>query len=73
LLWRLGASLHRLLPVVELSKEFKDFFDNPQPSNAEEPRNLNRWQTAYFAGHAIAGWVLGLFLLAAMSGLTQKG
>jgi hypothetical protein len=24
--WRLGASLHRLLPVVELSKEFEDFF-----------------------------------------------
>jgi hypothetical protein len=23
--WRLGASLHRLLPVVELNKEFKDF------------------------------------------------
>jgi len=72
LLWRLGASLHRLLPVVDLSKEFKDFFDNPQPSTAEEPRNLNRWQAAYFAGHAIAGWILGLFLLAAMSGLTPK-
>jgi len=55
-----------------LSKEFKDFFDNPQPSTAEEPRNLNRWQAAYFAGHAIAGWILGLFLLAAMSGLTPK-
>ena len=73
LLWRLGASLHRLLPVVDLSKEFKDFFDNLEPDNPEGPRNLNRWQTAYFAGHAIAGWVLGVFLLAAMGGLTQKG
>jgi hypothetical protein len=71
-LWRLGASLHRLLPVVELSKEFKVFFDNPPPQG-DEPRNLNRFQTAYFAAQAIAGWVLGFFLLAAMGGLTQKG
>ena len=28
-LWVFGASLHRLLPIVELNKEFKDFFDNP--------------------------------------------
>jgi hypothetical protein len=69
--WRLGASLHRLLPVVELSKEFKDFFENPPAEN--EPRNLNRFLTAYFAVHAVAGWILGFFLLAAMGGLTQKG
>jgi hypothetical protein len=72
LVWRLGASLHRLLPVVELSKEFKDFFDNP-PTEGGEPPNLNRFQIAYFAGQAIAGYVLGFFLLAAMGGLTQKG
>jgi hypothetical protein len=71
LFWVFGASLHRLLPVVELSKEFEDFFDNP-PTNTGEPRNLNRFQTAYFAAHALAGWVLGFFLLAAMGGLTQK-
>jgi hypothetical protein len=72
MLWRLGASLHRLLPIVSLSKEFADFFDNP-PTNTDWPRNLNRFQIAYFAVHAIAGWVLGLILLAAMGGLTQKG
>jgi hypothetical protein len=71
-LWRFGASLHRLLPIVDLSKEFKDFFDNP-PTNSDWPRNLNRRQMAYFAVHAIAGWILGLILLAAMGGLTQKG
>jgi hypothetical protein len=69
--WRLGASLHRLLPVIELSKEFTDFFDNPPPKPGDPP-NLSRFQTAYFAGHAIAGWVLGFFLLAAMGGITQK-
>ena len=70
--WRLGASLHRLLPIIELSKEFTNFFDNP-PSPPHEPRNLNRFQVAYFAGHAIAGWVLGFFLIAAMGGIIQKG
>ena len=62
--WRLGASLHRMLPLVELNKEFKDFFD--------DPLSLNRLQVAFFSGLAIAGWVLGFFLLAAMGGLTQK-
>ena len=73
LLWRLGASLHRLLPVVELNKEFKDFFDNPPPAHRYEPPNLNRFQVAFFSGLAIAGWVLSFFLLAAIGGLTQKG
>jgi hypothetical protein len=71
-LWRLGASLHRLLPIVKLSKEYEDFFDNPS-TNADWPRNFNRIQVCYFAVHAILGWVLGLILLAAMSGLIQKG
>ncbi len=73
LAWRLGASLHRLLPVVELNKDFEDFFDNPPPERLYEPRNLNGFQVAFFSGLAIAGWILGFFLLAAMSGLTQKG
>jgi hypothetical protein len=64
-----AASLHRLLPIVSLSKELEEFFNNP-PAN---PRNLEPWQVAYFAVHAIIGWGLGLILLAAMSGLTQKG
>jgi hypothetical protein len=64
-LWRFGASLHRLLPIAELSKQFKDFFD--------DPANRGRYQCIYFAVHALAGWALGLFLFAAMAGLTQKG
>jgi hypothetical protein len=70
LAWRLGASLHRLLPAVELSKEFKDFFDNTE--EPDKPRKLNGWLIAFFSGIALAGWVLGFFLLAAMGGLTQK-
>jgi hypothetical protein len=72
-LWVLGASLHRLLPIVELNKEFKDFFDNPPPAQADQPRNLNPFQVAFFSLIALAGWVLGFFLLAAMSGLAPKG
>jgi hypothetical protein len=70
--WMLGASLHRLLPVVSLYQKFDDFFANP-PATAPHPRNLAPWQVVYFAIHAIVGWALGLILLAAMSGITQKG
>jgi hypothetical protein len=62
LLWRFGASLHRLLPVIELSKEFKDFFDNPDPPRVYEPRNLNSRLAFFFALLAVVGWILGLFL-----------
>jgi hypothetical protein len=70
-LWLIGASLHRLLPIIELSKEFTNFFESPY-TNDNWPRNLNRLQEGYFALHAVAGWVLGLILLAAISGLTQN-
>jgi hypothetical protein len=70
--WRLGASLHRVLPVIELSKDYTDFFDGL----SQEPI-IPLWRKhllqMYFAGHAIAGYVLGFFLIAAMGGLTQKG
>ena len=72
IVWRLGASLHRLLPIVVLSKEFEDFFDN-RSTDLDAARNLNRFQVGYFAVHAIAGWALGFVLLAAMSGLTSRG
>ena len=68
--WRLGASLHRLLPIVELNKEFKDFFDNTDEPG--KPVKLHRWQMAFFSFMALAGWVLGFFLLAAMGVLTGK-
>jgi hypothetical protein len=71
-LWCCGASLHRLLPIIELSKEFTDFFDS-LPQQPQVPWQLNRIQRIYFAAHAIFGWIIGFFLIGAMSGLTQKG
>ena len=68
----IGASRHRLLAIIELSKEFEDLFAKP-PTNENWPPNLNRVQAAYLALHAIIGWVLGFVLLAAMAGLTQRG
>jgi hypothetical protein len=69
-LWCFGASLARLLPVIEISKEFKDFFDNP------EHEGLTRLRRCVFAGLAaglaILGWVLGAILVAAVAGLTQS-
>jgi hypothetical protein len=72
-IWMLGASLHRLLPVVELNKEFKDFFENPKPTADGGRRNLAGWQVVFFGGIAVGGWILGFILLAAMGGLIPKG
>lgn len=66
LAWCVGASLNRLLPVVELNKEFVDFFDDPQR------QRLNGYQAAFFGMIAGLGWVLGLFAVSAVSGLTEK-
>lgn len=66
LLWCLEASLDRLLPIVQLSPEFDEFFKDPAASG------LKRWQVTCFAAIAISGWVLGLFLAAAVSGLTAN-
>jgi uncharacterized protein YjbI with pentapeptide repeats len=71
LAWRLGASLHRLLPAIELTKDFTDFFDNPATTPAYEPRNLNRFQVAFFVGFALVGWLLSFILIAAITGLTK--
>jgi len=65
LIWCFGASLARLLPVIEINKDFKEFFDKPTRAT------LTGWQSFIFAAMGIVGWVLGLILLAAFSGLTQ--
>jgi hypothetical protein len=63
--WCIGASLERLLPIIELNKEFGEFFYDPLRDR------LQGWQIAFFSIYALWGWVLGLLLVAAMSGLTQ--
>jgi hypothetical protein len=66
--WMFGASLDRLLPIVELNEEFAAFFNDPPPR-----QRLNGLQLGYFGFHALFGFVLGSFVLAALAGLTQTG
>jgi uncharacterized protein YjbI with pentapeptide repeats len=65
-IWCVGASLSRLLPVIEINKEFSDFFDDPKRLR------LTGWQSAIFSVIGILGFVLGAVLAAAVSGLTQN-
>jgi hypothetical protein len=64
-LWCGQAGLDRLLPIIQLSPEFEEFFRDSEKSQ------LNRWQVLFFSSTAIIGWLLGAFLAAALSGLTQ--
>jgi uncharacterized protein YjbI with pentapeptide repeats len=64
--WCFGASLSRLLPVIEINKEFTDFFNDPKRER------LTGWQSAIFSIIGIIGFVLGAILVAAVSGLTQN-
>jgi len=66
LIWCFGASLSHVLPVVSLSTEFGDFFNDPQR------KRLYAWQQIGFAVLALCGWGLSLFVVAAFSGLTQR-
>jgi hypothetical protein len=66
LLWCFNASLSRLLPVIEINKEFTEFFNDPGR------KRLNWLQSVLFSSFGIVGWVLGLILLAAVTGLTQN-
>ena len=66
LLWCFGASLSRLLLVIEINKEFSEFFNDPKRER------LNWLQSVLFSALAIFGWALGLILLAAVSGLMQN-
>jgi hypothetical protein len=63
--WRCGASLHHLLPIVELNKEFTNFLDDPRRERTEG------WQLAYFAAHKLMGYLLAIFVGAAIAGLLK--
>jgi hypothetical protein len=65
-IWCFGASLARLLPVIEINKEFTAFFDDPKRER------LTGWQSFIFSAIGIVGFVLGAILIAAVSGLTQS-
>jgi hypothetical protein len=64
-LWCLGASVNRLLPGVNLKKEFSDFFDD---------RKINQFTPAqdfFFVILAALGWVLGAIVIAAFATITH--
>ncbi|MEI9403642.1 hypothetical protein [Mesorhizobium argentiipisi] len=65
IMWCTGVSIDHLLPIVELNKEFAEFFDDPGRER------LRGWQIGYFAVHALVGYLLASFLVAGLAGLTQ--
>jgi hypothetical protein len=65
-IWCFGASLSRLLPGIEINKEFTEFFNDPKRER------LTGWQNFIFSVMGILGFVLGAILIAAVSGLTQN-
>ncbi len=64
--WCCGATLSRLLPIIEINKEFAAFFDDPMRER------LTPLQTAVFSAISLLGWILGGILIAAMASLTQR-
>jgi hypothetical protein len=61
-----AGSKAQLLPVIEVNKEFTDFFNDPKR------RRLKGWQATLFSALGVVGWVLGAVLVVAVSGLTQS-
>jgi hypothetical protein len=55
-----------VLPLVTISQEFDEFFNDPQRER------LHAWQHVTFGVLALCGWALGLFVVAAFSGLIQS-
>jgi hypothetical protein len=64
-LWCFGASLSRLLPGIEINKEFTEFFCDP------DRKRLKGWQSLFFSTYVVIGWLLVGLLVIAVSGLTQ--
>ncbi len=65
IVWCFGASLSRLLPIIEIKKDFTDFFNNSQRNE------FTGIQSFFFATMGIVGWLFGAILIAAVAGLTQ--
>ncbi len=61
--WRFFASIHRLIPGLELREDFKNFFNDGEA--------LNKLQQAYFFAHAMVGYIFVLFIAAGFTGLIQ--
>jgi hypothetical protein len=64
--WRLGASAQRVLPIIQLNKEFNDFFDDPDRTR------VTSWQMALFCILGVLGWILGLILVGLVNRAVPK-
>jgi hypothetical protein len=60
--WCFGASLSRLLPVIDINKEFADFFNDPNRDR------LKFWPSMLFNALGVFGWLLAAVLIVAVSG-----
>jgi hypothetical protein len=73
--WCIGASLDHLLPIVEMNKEFTDFFDRSKVDRSKVDRSKDNWLKglpfAYFYIQTLIGYVLASFVVAGLAGLTQ--
>ena len=61
-LWKIAASLDRLIPFVEMVPRLNLILYD----------SLSTGQTVYFAIHSLFGWVLAALVVAGLAGLTQK-
>jgi hypothetical protein len=66
LIWCFFATLSRLLPVIEIKKEFTDFFNDSERNGFTKPQDFA------FSALGVVGWLFGAILIAAVSGLTGK-
>jgi hypothetical protein len=64
--WCWGASLARLVPGIEINKEFTDFFNDPRRER------LTGFQMFVFSVIGVLGWLLAAILVTAVSGITGK-
>jgi hypothetical protein len=69
--WRTGACLEKLLPIIELRAEFRDFFDRSDGETPGGANGLTNFQKGFFVVYALWGWFVGTLFVAVFSGLTQ--
>jgi hypothetical protein len=64
-IWCFGASLSQLLPLIQINKEFTEFFYDRKRTR------LKGWHIFVFSVLSVLGLVLGAALIAALAQLTQ--
>lgn len=62
------ASFDQLLPAITLDRAHEKLFSAASTNGFEQPA----WLIGYFYLHKLIGWLLGIFLLAGLAGLTQR-